>query len=151
MLKPSEPTSSTLQLVASDMTEIMETLDTRELDLEDGEYDTADGNAPGACRCCRRGVRPPSPRVWFSHTFAFLCSGAFALHGDLPHGGFQGAHGQSLPVLSDHRQDPGGGAVHLSSGPLQHHHTEERQQGAHGHTCPQDISIHTVKDYFIID
>lgn len=48
MLKQSEPTSSTLQLVASDMTGIMEKLDTRELDLEDGEYDAADGNAPGA-------------------------------------------------------------------------------------------------------
>ncbi|XP_047193847.1 phospholipase D1 isoform X2 [Hippoglossus stenolepis] len=44
MLQHSEPTSSTLQLVANDMTEIMETLDTRELDLEDGEYDTADTN-----------------------------------------------------------------------------------------------------------
>ncbi|KAJ0022679.1 hypothetical protein NQD34_014813 [Periophthalmus magnuspinnatus] len=34
--------SSTLQLVASDMTEIMERLDTRELDLGDGEYDSID-------------------------------------------------------------------------------------------------------------
>ncbi|KAF1373293.1 hypothetical protein PFLUV_G00258940 [Perca fluviatilis] len=42
MLRQSEPTSSTLQLVANDMTGIMEKLDTRELDLEDGEYDTTD-------------------------------------------------------------------------------------------------------------
>lgn len=64
----------------------------------------------------------------------FFCSGAFAFHGDLQHGGIQGARGQSLPVLSDHRQDPGGGAVHLGSGPLQRHHAEERQQGALRHT-----------------
>ncbi|XP_060949464.1 phospholipase D1 [Limanda limanda] len=44
MLQHSEPTSSTLTLVANDMTDIMETLDTRELDLEDGEYDTTDTN-----------------------------------------------------------------------------------------------------------
>ncbi|XP_075905242.1 phospholipase D1 [Nelusetta ayraudi] len=42
MLRQSEPTTSTLQLVANDMTEIMDQLDTRELDLEDGEYETAD-------------------------------------------------------------------------------------------------------------
>lgn len=47
MLKQSEPTSSTLQLVASDMTGIMERLDTHELDLDDGEYDTTDIAAPG--------------------------------------------------------------------------------------------------------
>uniref|UniRef100_A0A3P8S2Y7 Phospholipase n=1 Tax=Amphiprion percula TaxID=161767 RepID=A0A3P8S2Y7_AMPPE len=41
------PTSSTLQLVANDMTGIMEKLDTRELDLGDGEYDTTDTTAPG--------------------------------------------------------------------------------------------------------
>ncbi|KAF0028574.1 hypothetical protein F2P81_019661 [Scophthalmus maximus] len=42
MLQQSNPTSSTLQLVANDMTDIMENLDTRELDLGDGEYDTTD-------------------------------------------------------------------------------------------------------------
>ncbi|KAJ3611020.1 hypothetical protein NHX12_021036 [Muraenolepis orangiensis] len=47
MLRQSEPTSSTLQLVATDMSDIMETLDTRELDLSDGDYDTTDGNVPG--------------------------------------------------------------------------------------------------------
>lgn len=47
MLKQTEPTSSTLQLVASDMTGIMDQLDTRELDLEDGEYDTADTDIAG--------------------------------------------------------------------------------------------------------
>lgn len=38
----------------------MEKLDTRELDLEDGEYDTNDGGAPGVCQ---RGVHPPSLHV----------------------------------------------------------------------------------------
>ncbi|XP_028288110.1 phospholipase D1-like [Parambassis ranga] len=46
MLRQSEPTSSTLQLVASDMTGIIENLDTRELDLGDGDYDTTDNIAP---------------------------------------------------------------------------------------------------------
>ncbi|KAK5898012.1 hypothetical protein CgunFtcFv8_015466 [Champsocephalus gunnari] len=44
MLRQSEPTSSTLQLVANDMTGIMDKLDGRELDLEDGEYDTTDSH-----------------------------------------------------------------------------------------------------------
>uniref|UniRef100_A0A8C7XPW3 Phospholipase n=1 Tax=Oryzias sinensis TaxID=183150 RepID=A0A8C7XPW3_9TELE len=43
MLRQPEQTSSTLQLVASDMTGIMENLDTRELALGDGDYDLADG------------------------------------------------------------------------------------------------------------
>ncbi|XP_029384802.1 phospholipase D1 [Echeneis naucrates] len=47
MLRHTEPTSSTLQLVANDMSGIMEKLDTRELDLGDGEYDTTDINTPG--------------------------------------------------------------------------------------------------------
>ncbi|XP_072234497.1 phospholipase D1 isoform X2 [Leuresthes tenuis] len=46
MQRQTEPTSSTLQLVANDMTDIMENLDTRELDLGDGEYDTTDTNIP---------------------------------------------------------------------------------------------------------
>ncbi|XP_063062695.1 phospholipase D1 [Engraulis encrasicolus] len=48
MLRQAEPTSSTLQLVATDMTEIMENLDTRELDMGDGEevFDGHDGNNP---------------------------------------------------------------------------------------------------------
>ncbi|KAJ8010791.1 hypothetical protein DPEC_G00078810 [Dallia pectoralis] len=46
MHHPTNPTSSTLHLVAADMSEIMENLDTRELDLADGEYDTADSKAP---------------------------------------------------------------------------------------------------------
>ncbi|KAM9827041.1 LOW QUALITY PROTEIN: phospholipase D1 [Neosynchiropus ocellatus] len=45
MLRQSEPTSSTLELVANDMSGIMEKLDTRELDLNDGEYDTSDSTA----------------------------------------------------------------------------------------------------------
>lgn len=59
----SEPTSSTLQLVANDMTGIMETLDTRELDLEDGEYDAADSNAAGASPSGCRGAHLPLPHV----------------------------------------------------------------------------------------
>ncbi|XP_034562720.1 phospholipase D1 [Notolabrus celidotus] len=46
MLRQSEPNSSTLELVANDMTGIMENLDTRELDLADGEYDTTDLAVP---------------------------------------------------------------------------------------------------------
>ncbi|KAG7274081.1 hypothetical protein CRUP_028788 [Coryphaenoides rupestris] len=47
MLRHSEPTTSTLHLVATDMSDIMETLDTRELDLGDGDYDTVDGHVAG--------------------------------------------------------------------------------------------------------
>lgn len=49
MLQQIEPSSSTLQLVASDMSDIMDNLDTRDLDLGDGDYDTTDTNAPGTC------------------------------------------------------------------------------------------------------
>ncbi|XP_018596699.1 phospholipase D1-like isoform X2 [Scleropages formosus] len=44
MLRQTEPSTSTLQLVAADMTEIMENLDTRELafDTEEVEFDGAD-------------------------------------------------------------------------------------------------------------
>ncbi|XP_028289793.1 phospholipase D1-like isoform X2 [Gouania willdenowi] len=42
MLHQNQPSSSTLQLVANDMTGIMERLDTRDLDLGDGDYDTTD-------------------------------------------------------------------------------------------------------------
>uniref|UniRef100_A0A8C3B065 Phospholipase n=1 Tax=Cyclopterus lumpus TaxID=8103 RepID=A0A8C3B065_CYCLU len=41
------PTSSTLQLVEDDMTNSTDKLDSRELDLADGEYDTADAHASG--------------------------------------------------------------------------------------------------------
>uniref|UniRef100_A0AAZ3S7Q8 Phospholipase n=1 Tax=Oncorhynchus tshawytscha TaxID=74940 RepID=A0AAZ3S7Q8_ONCTS len=47
MLRQSDPTNSTLHLVATDMSEIMENLDTRELYLGDGEYDTTDFKLPG--------------------------------------------------------------------------------------------------------
>ncbi|KAJ8279282.1 hypothetical protein COCON_G00063480 [Conger conger] len=46
MLRQSEPTNSTLQLVATDMTDIMENLDTRELDFGDGDEVDYDGNDP---------------------------------------------------------------------------------------------------------
>lgn len=135
MLKQSEPTSSTLQLVASDMSGIMERLDTHELDLDDGEYDTADVAAPGVA----------SPPGLVSHA-ALSCPlpvtpvpvyrRAFALQGHLSHRGLQGARGQGLPVVCDQRQDPGGGALHLSSGPLLRHHAEEHQQGADAQQLP---------------
>lgn len=76
-----------------------------------------------------------------------LCSRASAFHGGLPHGGFQGADSQRLPVVAHHCQDPGGGAVHLGSGPLQPDHTEERQQGACRRSLPVliDLQILNVK------
>lgn len=52
MLRQSEPTNSTLHLVATDMSEIMENLDTRELYLGDGEYDTTDFKLPGRVCVC---------------------------------------------------------------------------------------------------
>ncbi|XP_029698784.1 LOW QUALITY PROTEIN: phospholipase D1 [Takifugu rubripes] len=71
MLKQSEPTSSTLQLVASDMTGIMERLDTHELDLDDGEYDTTDIAAPGEHLPFKAvyhtvGFKEPAARVFLS-------------------------------------------------------------------------------------
>lgn len=73
MLKQSEPTSSTLQLVANDMTGIMEKLDTRELDLEDGEYDTADGNTAGAPPSgCSEAHLPLLRLLLFPDLFVFL-------------------------------------------------------------------------------
>uniref|UniRef100_A0A672ZA81 Phospholipase n=1 Tax=Sphaeramia orbicularis TaxID=375764 RepID=A0A672ZA81_9TELE len=45
MLQQAPPTTSTLQLVANDMTDIMEKLDTRELDLGDSDYDATDADA----------------------------------------------------------------------------------------------------------
>lgn len=128
MLKQSEPTSSTLQLVASDMTGIMEKLDTHELDLDDGEYDTTDIAAPGVVSPSGLASNAAVSRL-FPVTSVPVCRRAFALQGPLSHSGVQGARGQSLPVVSDHRQDPGGGALHLSSGPLLRHHAEEHQQG----------------------
>lgn len=53
MLQQPEQTSSTLQLVASDMTGIMENLDTRELALGDGDYDLADASVPGNLQLCK--------------------------------------------------------------------------------------------------
>ncbi|KAL1006578.1 hypothetical protein UPYG_G00074020 [Umbra pygmaea] len=46
MLHQNKTTGSTLHLVAADMSEIMENLDTRELDLSYGEYDTTDSKLP---------------------------------------------------------------------------------------------------------
>lgn len=73
MLKQSEPTSSTLQLVASDMTGIMEKLDTHELDLDDGEYDTADTPAPGVLPLLQ--LRP-FPVCFFSPLPPLCCPAA---------------------------------------------------------------------------
>lgn len=64
MQKASEPTSSTLQLVANDMTDIMEKLDTHELDLDDGLYDTADASTTGVTpSSARRSPCARSPRL----------------------------------------------------------------------------------------
>jgi len=48
MLRQQEPTVSTLHLVANDMTDIMENLDTRELDIGDGEFEEFDGRDPNS-------------------------------------------------------------------------------------------------------
>ncbi|KAM3593265.1 uncharacterized protein V6R79_008759 [Siganus canaliculatus] len=71
MQRQTEPTSSTLQLVANDMTDIMEKLDSRELDLEDGEYDAADASAPSEHLSFRAvydtvGFKEPSAKVYLS-------------------------------------------------------------------------------------
>ncbi|XP_045926803.1 phospholipase D1-like [Micropterus dolomieu] len=71
MLRQSEPTTSTLHLVANDMTGIMEKLDTRELDLEDGEYDTTDGSAsaerlPFSAIYHTVGFKEPEAKVFLS-------------------------------------------------------------------------------------
>uniref|UniRef100_A0A8D0ATR5 Phospholipase n=1 Tax=Sander lucioperca TaxID=283035 RepID=A0A8D0ATR5_SANLU len=71
MLRQSEPTSSTLQLVANDMTDIMEKLDTRELDLEDGEYDTNDAydaaeHLPFTAIYHTLGFKEPEAKVFLS-------------------------------------------------------------------------------------
>lgn len=128
MLRQSEPTSSTLQLVANDLTGIMETLDSRELDLEDGEYDTTDAHGSGERVHPHLSLYPTPPPP----PDTCLCasrSRAPSLHGRLPHGGFQGGRGQRLPVLAGHGQVPGGGALHQEPGPLQRDGAEERQQG----------------------
>lgn len=144
MLRQSEPTSSTLQLVASDMTGIMEKLDTHELDLDDGEYDTADMAAPGVLSLLQLCSTPPFPACFLSRfLLCAVCSRAPALQGHLPPGGVQGARGQSLPVVSHHRQDPGGGALHLRSGPLLRHHAEEHQQGERHTTNRQADGLQT--------
>uniref|UniRef100_A0A674C0K5 Phospholipase n=1 Tax=Salmo trutta TaxID=8032 RepID=A0A674C0K5_SALTR len=75
MLRQSEPTNSTLHLVATDMSEIMENLDTRELYLGDGEYDTTDFKLPGRV-CERRGFASVYNTVGFKEAEAkvFLSS-----------------------------------------------------------------------------
>lgn len=69
MLRQTEPTTSTLQLVANDMTGIMEKLDTRELDLEDGEYDITDSNAAGVYLLCSFVIAERLSR----HLTTFVC------------------------------------------------------------------------------
>lgn len=153
MLRQSEPTSSTLQLVASDMTGIIEKLDPRELQFDDGDYDTTDSSVPGII------ITSPST-LCFLHIISVVCfyyciffhSRLFAFYCNLQHSWFQGGRGQSLLVLTNHRQNPGGGAFHLSSGPLQCHHTEERQQGDQSFTllfCQvqlfHQLPLHTFK------
>ncbi|KAJ8278130.1 hypothetical protein GJAV_G00084190 [Gymnothorax javanicus] len=74
MLHQKEPTNSTLQLVATDMTDIMENLDTRELDFGDGDDVDYDGN-------------PEDQRIPFSavyRTTGFKESDALVYVGSLP-------------------------------------------------------------------
>lgn len=70
MLRPSEPgTSSTLELVASDMTDIMERLDTRELDIGDGEFDSVDtaDRLPFSVVYQTVGFKEPEAKVFLTH------------------------------------------------------------------------------------
>lgn len=57
MLQQDVSTASTLQLVATDMTEIMENLDTRELDIGDGE-DVFEGPGANSAGETGRGKNP---------------------------------------------------------------------------------------------
>uniref|UniRef100_A0AAR2KJP8 Phospholipase n=1 Tax=Pygocentrus nattereri TaxID=42514 RepID=A0AAR2KJP8_PYGNA len=73
MLQQQDPTASTLQLVATDMMEIMENLDTRELDIGDGEevYDGQDGNnsdsrIPFSAVYKTTGFKEPGARVFLT-------------------------------------------------------------------------------------
>lgn len=64
MLRPAESTTSTLRLVATDMTEIMENLDTRELafgDGEEAEIDNSDCGHTGEHVCGRPYWAPNRP------------------------------------------------------------------------------------------
>lgn len=72
MLRHPEPSNSTLQLVASDMTDIMEKLDTRELDIGDGE-EVFDGQAnnpairiPFSAIYKTTGFKEPEARVFIT-------------------------------------------------------------------------------------
>ncbi|XP_073719791.1 phospholipase D1 isoform X2 [Misgurnus anguillicaudatus] len=73
MLRQQEPTVSTLHLVANDMTDIMENLDTRELDIGEGE-DVFDGQDPGGAENCipfsavykTRGFKESGARVFIT-------------------------------------------------------------------------------------
>lgn len=64
MLRQQEPTVSTLHLVANDMTDIMENLDTRELDIGDGEEEF-DGRDPYST-----GKRNKEPHVIIIHNIS---------------------------------------------------------------------------------
>ncbi|XP_056306096.1 phospholipase D1 [Danio aesculapii] len=73
MLRPQEPTVSTLHLVANDMTDIMENLDTRELDIGDGEdeFDGQDPNStdsriPFSAVYKTKGFKEPGARVFLT-------------------------------------------------------------------------------------
>uniref|UniRef100_A0A3Q3X6M6 Phospholipase n=1 Tax=Mola mola TaxID=94237 RepID=A0A3Q3X6M6_MOLML len=79
--KGRRPTSSTLQLVANDMTDIMEKLDTHELDLDDGLYDTVDASTTGHLSFTAVyhtvGFKEPEAKVFLSPNV--FCSSAFRL------------------------------------------------------------------------
>ncbi|KAI7792627.1 phospholipase D1 [Triplophysa rosa] len=73
MLRQQDPTVSTLHLVANDMTDIMENLDTRELDISDGEEEFDGQDPTGAENCIRfsavyktKGFKEPGGRVFIT-------------------------------------------------------------------------------------
>uniref|UniRef100_A0AAY5EYV0 Phospholipase n=1 Tax=Electrophorus electricus TaxID=8005 RepID=A0AAY5EYV0_ELEEL len=66
MLKQTDPTASTLHLVAADMTEIMEKLDTRELDIGDGEDVFDESRIPFSAVYKTMGFKEPGAQVFLT-------------------------------------------------------------------------------------
>uniref|UniRef100_A0A672QHL2 Phospholipase n=1 Tax=Sinocyclocheilus grahami TaxID=75366 RepID=A0A672QHL2_SINGR len=66
MLRQQEPTVSTLHLVANDMTDIMENLDTRELDIGDGEEEFDENRIPFSAVYKTIGFKEPGAHVFLT-------------------------------------------------------------------------------------
>uniref|UniRef100_A0A9J7YXQ6 Phospholipase n=1 Tax=Cyprinus carpio carpio TaxID=630221 RepID=A0A9J7YXQ6_CYPCA len=66
MLRQQEPTVSTLHLVANDMTDIMENLDTRELDNGDGEEEFDENRIPFSAVYKTIGFKEPGAHVFLT-------------------------------------------------------------------------------------